>query len=68
MKRPKPNDTWSDGDLLRCCAKGNEDAFLILYRRHQGPIFRFALHMSGSRDTAEEITQEVFFAMLAQAD
>jgi len=68
VKRLKPNDNWSDGDLLRCCGKGDEDAFLILYRRHQGPVFRFALHMSGSRDTAEEVTQEVFLAMLAQAD
>ncbi len=68
MKRPKPNNNWSDSDLLRCCRKGDEDAFLFLYRRHQGPVFRFALHMSGSRDTAEEVTQEVFLAMLAQAD
>ncbi len=68
VKRPKPNDTWSDSDLLRCCRKGDEDAFLILYRRHQGPVFRFALHMSGNRDTAEEVTQEVFLAILAQAD
>lgn len=65
--RQKPNDTWSDGDLLQRCKKGDENAFLILYRRHQGPVFRFALHMSGSWETAEEVTQEVFLAMLAQA-
>lgn len=68
VKRLEPNDTSSDGDLLERCKKGDENAFLILYRRHQGPVFRFALHMSGSRDTAEEVTQEVFMAMLAQAD
>ena len=38
---------------------------MILYRRHQGPVFRFALHMSGSRETAEEVTQDVFLALLA---
>ncbi len=54
----------SDGDLLRRCANGDEEAFLVLYRRHQGPVFRFALHMSGNREIAEEITQEVFVAML----
>ncbi|MBV8865358.1 MAG: RNA polymerase sigma factor, partial [Acidobacteriaceae bacterium] len=48
--------------------KRDEEAFLILYRRHQGPVFRFALHMSGSRDTAEDVTQEVFMAMLTEAD
>ena len=36
----------------------------MLYRRHQGPVFRFALHMSGSPEIAEEVTQEVFLAML----
>jgi RNA polymerase sigma-70 factor (ECF subfamily) len=46
-------------------AAGDEDAFLALYRRHQGPVFRFAQHMCGSRETAEEVTQEVFLAMLA---
>ncbi len=68
MKRSKPDDNWSDGDLLRRCKKGDEEAFLILYRRHQGPVFRFALHMSGSPDTAEDVTQEVFLAMLNQVD
>lgn len=37
---------------------------MILYRRHQGPVFRFALHMSGCRETAEEVTQDVFLALL----
>ncbi len=31
-------------------------------------MFRFALHMSGNLDTAEEVTQEVFLAMLNTAD
>jgi len=66
--KSKPNDTWTDGNLLRRCKKRDEEAFLILYRRHQGPVFRFALHMSGSRDTAEEVTQEVFLAMLTETD
>jgi len=38
---------------------------MILYRRHQGPVFRFALHMSGKREIAEEVTQDVFLALLA---
>lgn len=55
----------SDSELLRLSTKGSEDAFLALYRRHQGPVFRFSLHMSGSRETAEEVTQEVFMTLLA---
>jgi RNA polymerase sigma-70 factor, ECF subfamily len=65
-KQPKDDDL-SDSDLLRLSGKGNEDAFLILYRRHQGPVFRFALHMSGRQDVAEEVTQEVFMTLLSEA-
>ena len=67
MRKPQASEISTDGDLLRLSAKGDEDAFLILYRRHQGLVFRFALHMSGSRDIAEEVTQEVFLSMLADA-
>ena len=58
-------DELTDADLLQLSANGDEEAFVILYRRHQGPVFRFALHMSGSRETAEEVTQDVFLALLA---
>ena len=37
---------------------------MALYRRRQGAIYRFALHMSGSASAAEDITQEVFLALL----
>ncbi len=54
-----------ENELLKLAKKGNEGAFLDLYQRHQGPIFRFALHMSGQVETAEEIVQEVFLALLS---
>jgi len=54
----------SDGDLLRLLKTGNEEAFLVLYRRRQGGIYRFALHMSGDPGVAEEVTQEVFLALI----
>ncbi|HZS52205.1 MAG TPA: sigma factor, partial [Bryobacterales bacterium] len=56
--------TPSDDELLELMIAGDEDAFLTLYRRRQGPIYRFALHMSGSASIAEEVTQEVFLALL----
>ena len=62
---PKVYDELGDGELLRLSGEGDEQAFMILYRRHQGNVFRFALHMSGRRDTAEEVTQEVFLALLS---
>jgi RNA polymerase sigma-70 factor (ECF subfamily) len=54
----------SDETLLRQSAGGDEKAFLTLYRRRQAGIYRFALHMSGSASIAEEVTQEVFLAVI----
>jgi RNA polymerase sigma-70 factor, ECF subfamily len=53
-----------DQELLRQLAKGNEAAFRTLYERHQGAIYRFALHMTGNSASAEEITQEVFMLLI----
>lgn len=56
--------TSSDQDLLRLMMAGDEDAFTALYRRHQGSIYRFALLMSGSASVADDVTQEVFLALV----
>jgi RNA polymerase sigma-70 factor (ECF subfamily) len=56
--------TLSDDDLLRRSAAGDEEAFVALYRRRQSGIYRFALHMSGNPAVAEEVTQEVFLAVI----
>lgn len=58
----------SDGDLLRQVALGDEDAFLQLYRRWQSGLFRFALHMSGSRAVAEDVTQEAFMTLIREPE
>jgi RNA polymerase sigma-70 factor, ECF subfamily len=56
--------TPSDGDLLRGIRDRDEDAFIALFRRWQGPLYRYALRMSGSPALAEDVTQEVFMALL----
>jgi RNA polymerase sigma-70 factor (ECF subfamily) len=43
---------------------GDEDAFTTLYRRRQGSVYRFVLEMSGSAPLAEDVTQEVFMALI----
>ncbi len=53
-----------DDVLLRRSAKGDEEAFTELYRRHQAPLYRFALRMSGNVWAAEEIVQEVFMTLI----
>jgi RNA polymerase sigma-70 factor, ECF subfamily len=54
----------SDETLLARMLDGDEDAFVALYRRRQGQIYRFALHLTNSVSAAEDITQEVFVALL----
>ena len=58
----------SDDDLLRLIAKGHEPAFVEFYRKHQGSVYRFALHMSGKTEIAEEVTQEVFLTVMGVAN
>lgn len=65
MPMADPTQT-SDRDLLRRMQEGDESAFLQLYRRRQAAIYRFALHMSGSRQLAEDVTQEVFLALMLE--
>jgi len=47
--------------------KGSQQAFAELYSRHEPALFRYALHMSGSRLTAEEVTHEVFVQVMSPA-
>ena len=59
--------TPSDAELLRLTVAGDEDAFIALYRRHQGRVYRFAFLMSGSAAVADDVTQEVFIALMREA-
>jgi RNA polymerase sigma-70 factor (ECF subfamily) len=56
----------SDEELFRRSVRGDEDAFTALYRRRQPAVYRFALHMSGRPDLAEEVTQDVFLTLIRE--
>lgn len=56
--------TTSDDELLRRMRAGDAQAFGALYRRHQGPVYRFALLRCGSADTAADTVQEAFMGLL----
>ncbi len=58
------NPAESDDELLLRMRSGDEQAFVGLYRRRQPALYRFALHMTGSAAVAEDITQEVFLALI----
>jgi len=54
----------TDTELLRQVHAGQADAFTALYRRHQGPLYRYALLRCGSGDAAADIVQEAFMGLL----
>jgi RNA polymerase sigma-70 factor (ECF subfamily) len=56
-------DELNDAELLERAGRGDEGAFGLLYDRRQAGIYRFALQMSGSREIAEEATQEAFITL-----
>jgi RNA polymerase sigma-70 factor (ECF subfamily) len=58
----------TDQELLKRSSRGDEAAFEALYERRQGAIFRFAYHMSGSREVAEDVTQETFVTLARNPD
>ena len=54
-------------ELLTRTAKGDEQAFTTLFRRHHQSIYRFAYLMTGAAATADDITQEVFIVLMREA-
>ncbi len=56
----------SDPYLLRLALAGDESAFLLLYERLKGSIFRYAFYMTNSKSAAEDVTQEVFISLLRE--
>jgi RNA polymerase sigma-70 factor (ECF subfamily) len=62
----KMGDHEQDGILLRNASKGDGQAFAVLYQRHQGALYRFALRMTGSAWGAEEIVQDVFMTLIRE--
>ncbi len=56
-----------DLELMRRLSAGDEDAFLEFYRRHQGGVFRYALHMTGRPEAADDVVQETFMTLIRHA-
>jgi RNA polymerase sigma-70 factor (ECF subfamily) len=65
---PDPRtDGVADDELLERIAAGDRGAFTTLFRRRQPLVYRFALHMTGAANVAEDVTQEVFLALIHDA-
>jgi len=57
----------TDEVLMMQFQGGDQDAFAVLVRRHNVPIFNFILRQIHSRSTAEDLAQEVFVRVVQKA-
>src|SRR5213083_737460 len=57
----------SDEALIARIVRGDRESFAALYRRRRGDVYRFALHISGSHSVADDVTQDVFMAVIHDA-
>jgi RNA polymerase sigma-70 factor (ECF subfamily) len=57
----------ADERLLAGIVAGVEQAFVELYRRRHGDVYRFVFAMAKSRSFAQDVTQEVFLNLLENA-
>jgi len=58
----------SDAELLELMKAGNEEGLSALYRRRSRAVHRFALQMCGSQAVADDVTQEVFMALIREGN
>jgi RNA polymerase sigma-70 factor (ECF subfamily) len=52
--------TDNDATLLEHARAGDRTAFGLLVRKHYARVHRLALHLTGSRGEADDVTQETF--------
>lgn len=53
---------------MQCIQHGDQDCFRTLYYKYQKLVFNMALTIIRDRDTAEEVTQDIFMAIWQQPD
>lgn len=49
-----------ENQLIRTILNGDAQAYAVLVRRYQGPIYNLLLRMTGNRDHAADLAQETF--------
>jgi RNA polymerase sigma factor (sigma-70 family) len=57
----------TDEALIARYVAGDVASFAALYERHELPLWRFVLRLCRDRATAEELTQETWFAVTREA-
>jgi RNA polymerase sigma-70 factor (ECF subfamily) len=57
----------ADDALMARIVAGDAQAFTELFKRRQGEVYRFALHMTASPQVSEDVTQDVFMTVMKDA-
>jgi len=60
LPRSVPLKNLPDPEVIRRVLDGDTEAFAVLIARHRGRLGRFAVHMLGRREDAEEALQDAF--------
>ncbi len=60
------SDERSDEALARAAAAGERVAFAVLLARHYDRLFAFCFRLTGARDRAEDLTQDICAALPAK--
>ncbi len=57
-------EKMSEHDLIEACRDGDREAFGVIFSRHQKRVFSVAIgFFGGNRQTAEDVTQQVFLKL-----
>ena len=62
--RYKVKEDSTDELLLTAARQGNQQAFLLLFKRYRTRIFRFVYRLTGSEKAAENITHDCFLSLV----
>jgi RNA polymerase sigma-70 factor (ECF subfamily) len=68
MPDSPPLEALGDGELIAAVARGERDAFVLLFERYAGRIKGFMIRSGASAGDAEEIVQDVMVAIWRRAE
>ncbi len=68
MAEGRPGLPSAEAALVAAVASGSEDALAALYDRHAAALFATALRVTGDRQVAEDVVQEVFLTLWNRAE
>ncbi|MBI4614818.1 MAG: RNA polymerase sigma factor [Planctomycetes bacterium] len=55
-------------ELLEAFRKGDREAFRTIFERHEAMVYSVAAHLTGDRELARDVAQEVFVRLFAERD